>query len=151
MTLNWKSLPFYELSLDELYAILRLRQEVFAVEQEAAYLDLDNADQPSTHLLCHNSEGTLVAYQRCVPPGVKYTESSMGRIIVRNESRGAQLGRELVKRGMAVNLEQWPNGDICISAQAHLQDFYASLEFAPEGELYAEDGIPHRKMRYSVT
>lgn len=149
MSLEWNTLSFAEFNLEELYAVLRLRQEVFVVEQNSAYLDLDGLDQQATHMLCRD-EGRLVAYQRCLLPGLKYLESSLGRVLVSRQMRGQQLGRELAQRGVNFNLLHWPGSDICISAQAHLQDFYGSLGFTAEGEEYPEDGIPHRKMRYPV-
>ncbi len=147
MTLHWQTLAFAELSLAELYAVIRLRQQVFVVEQQCAYLDLDNSDQTATHLLC-TCQGELIAYQRCLAPGQSYAESSIGRVVVSADMRGQQLGRELVQRGIEYNLSRWPQSDICISAQAHLQDFYASLGFVAEGTGYLEDNIPHQKMRY---
>lgn len=147
MTLHWQTLAFAELSLDQLYAVLRLRQQVFVVEQQCAYLDLDNGDHTALHML-GTLRDELIAYQRCLPPGQSYRESSIGRVVVSPGARGRQLGRELVQRGIAYNLAQWPQSDICISAQAHLQDFYASLGFVAEGPGYLEDEIPHQKMRY---
>ena len=147
MSLEWKTLSFSQISSEDLYDILRLRQEVFVVEQNCAYLDLDGLDQQATHMLCWH-EGTLAAYQRCLPPGLNYVESSLGRVIVTRQMRGRQLGRELAQRGVAHNQLHWPQYDICISAQAHLQDFYASVGFKAEGDEYKEDGIPHRKMRH---
>ena len=147
MTFHWQTLAFAELSLDQLYAVLRLRQQVFVVEQQCAYLDLDNGDHTAVHML-GTFQGELVAYQRCLPPGQSYTESSIGRVVVSPAMRGRQLGRELVQRGIAFNLSQWPQSDICISAQAHLQGLYASLGFVAEGTGYLEDDIPHWKMRY---
>ena len=150
MNLQWQTLSFTRLTLEKMYAVLRLRQQVFVVEQKCAYLDLDNLDQPATHML--GMRGTeLLAYQRCLPPGLNYPESSLGRIIVCPTMRGQQLGRELVQRGVKHNLLHWPNNDICISAQAHLQDFYADCGFIAEGDEYLEDNIPHRKMRYGVS
>lgn len=149
MRFEWKIFSFAEFSLEELYAVLRLRQEVFVVEQNSPYLDLDGLDQQATHMLCKD-DGALIAYQRCLPPGLKYPESSLGRIMVSGQMRGQQLGRELAQRGIDFNLLHWPSSDICISAQAHLQDFYGSLGFTAEGDEYPEDGIPHRQMRYHV-
>ena len=90
---------------------------------------------------------TVVAYLRCIAPGSDNPDSQLGRIVVRPEARGQDLGRELVRRGIAHNQARWPGRDIRISAQAHLQDFYSSLGFVGEGEEYLEDGIPHRRMR----
>ncbi|MEZ5501789.1 MAG: GNAT family N-acetyltransferase [Halioglobus sp.] len=147
MAMQWHILAFRELTPEDLYAALRLRQEVFVVEQHCAYLDLDNKDQRAMHVLC-TLHGKLVAYLRALAPGLSYPESSLGRIVVSPDMRGQQLGRALVQRGIDYNLSRWPDRDIAISAQAHLQDFYASLGFAGEGDEYPEDGIPHRKMRY---
>ena len=149
MNLQWQTLSFTQLSREKIYAVLRLRQQVFVVEQDCVYLDLDNLDQQAKHMLC--MRGTeLVAYQRCLPPGLNYPESSLGRIIVCPVMRGQQRGRELVERGIKHNLLQWPNNEICISAQAHLEDFYADGGFIAEGGEYLEDNIPHRKMRYAI-
>jgi ElaA protein len=144
---QWHTLTFPELGPERLYAVLRLRQEVFTVEQDCVYLDIDNRDQGATHMLCMEGE-TLLAYQRCLPPGAEREESGLGRIVVSPGMRGRRLGRELVQRGIEHNTRRWPGRDILINAQAHLQPFYASLGFVPEGEEYLEDGIPHRRMRY---
>jgi ElaA protein len=149
MAFEWQMLHFENLSTEQLYKALQLRQRVFAVEQDCAYLDLDGRDLEAFHMLCLES-AEIKAYQRCLPPGTAYPESSMGRIVVDPELRGQQLGRELVQRGIDFNLANWPSDDICISAQAHLQPFYASLGFQSEGEEYMEDNIPHCKMRYSA-
>lgn len=145
--MQWNTLPFTALTTPWLYTVLRLRQQVFVVEQYCSYLDLDNLDQSAMHMLCR--EGTaLLAYQRCLPPGLSYPESALGRIVVCPTKRGQQLGRELVQRGIEHNLCQWPQHDIRISAQAHLKSFYASLGFIAEGSEYLEDNILHRQMRY---
>ena len=147
MTAQWAILDFCDLDTTWLYALLRLRQQVFVVEQQCAYLDLDNEDQRAVHMLCHQGP-KLLAYQRCLAPGLRYPESSLGRIVVCPQMRGQQLGRELVERGIEHNLLQWPGHDICISAQAHLHEFYGSLGFVAEGAQYQEDDIPHIKMRF---
>jgi ElaA protein len=146
---HWQINSFAELTTAELYGVLQVRQEVFVVEQDSAYLDLDGLDQGAIHMLCKRN-ARILAYQRCLAPGLKYPESSLGRILVCQALRGQQLGRELVQRGIEHNLQHWPEHDICISAQAHLQAFYGSLGFVAEGEGYLEDRIAHRKMRYSA-
>ena len=145
--MEWATLTFNELSTPLLYAALRLRQDVFVVEQSCIYRDLDNLDQQSFHMLCTRGS-EMVAYQRCLPPGLRYAESSLGRVTVCTAMRGQQLGRELAQRGIEHNLLRWPKCDIRISAQSHLQPFYTSLGFCGEGDEYLEDGILHRQMRY---
>ena len=147
MNYQWQTLTFEQLGLARLYAALRLRQEVFAVEQQSIYLDLDGLDQQSIHMLCTRDE-ELLAYQRCLPPGLSYPDSSLGRIVVSGAARGRQLGKELVLRGISYNLRTWPESDICISAQAYLKNFYKGLGFVAQGDEYDEDGIPHLQMLY---
>jgi ElaA protein len=144
----WQTCDFAGLDTSGLYAALRLRQEVFAVEQDCAYLDLDNLDQDAVHMLCWLGD-TLVAYQRCLAPGTSYPESALGRIVVSTLARGRQLGRELVLRGISHNLGRWPGQGIRINAQAYLQDFYADLGFVADGAVASEDGIPHIQMVYA--
>lgn len=146
-TLAWQTSAFNALTPADLYRAIKLRQDVFVLEQACLYPDLDDLDQQATHILCWRGE-ELVAYQRCLPPGVSYPESSIGRIIVTPEVRGIKLGRQLVQRGIDYNLAQWPDHDIKIGAQAHLQPFYRSLGFATVGEEYLEDGIMHAPMLY---
>ena len=147
MNYQWHTKTFSELTLAELYALLRLRQEVFVVEQDCIYQDLDGMDQQASHILCRRDD-QLIAYQRCLAPGLSYPESSLGRIVVCASARGLQLGRELVKRGISHNLDNWPQVGIRINAQAYLQDFYSELGFVASGETYDEDGIVHRQMLY---
>jgi ElaA protein len=147
---HWQALTFSELSREQLYAILRLRQEVFVVEQDCVFLDLDNLDQGAIHMLCLEEE-KMLAYQRCIAPDSNCHDSLLGRIVVCPSMRNKQLGRELVQRGIEHNLLRWPDSDIRISAQAHLQRFYAALGFTSEGGEYLEDGISHQQMRYRST
>ena len=150
MALDWRTMAFGELTPAELYAILQLRQDVFIIEQDCIYPDLDNLDPLATHM-CAWRDSEIMAYQRCLPPGASYRESSLGRIVVAPAGRGLQLGRELVKRGIDYNRSRWPNSNIQIGAQAHLQDFYGSLGFTPLGDEYIEDGIAHRHMLLDCT
>ena len=146
MTPRWLNTPFRALDAAELYALLQLRQSVFVVEQNCPYPDLDGLDQQGWHMRCLRGD-VVQAYQRCLPPGVAYAESSLGRIVVNPDVRGTGLGRELVQRGIDFNRQQWPQTDIYIGAQAYLLGFYSSLGFVSEGEPYLEDGILHIHMR----
>lgn len=148
MSLLWHCHPFDALSTTDLYALLQLRQEVFVVEQDCVYQDLDGLDDRAWHLYCSDRDGRPLAVARCLPPGVAFTESSIGRVVTRQSARGSGLGRALMQRAVAFNLRQWPGAGILIGAQAYLEDFYRSLGFAPEGQPYDEDGIPHVHMRY---
>ncbi|WP_235898606.1 GNAT family N-acetyltransferase [Parahaliea maris] len=148
--LHWQTLTFDDLSLDALYAALQLRQAVFVVEQDCPYQDLDGLDQASFHMLCWRGD-ELLATQRCLPPGLSYTQSAIGRIVVSPQARGLKLGRELVRRGIDFNLAQWPGSGIRIGAQAYLLDFYTSLGFVSEEDEYVEDGIPHIHMLFRAT
>lgn len=143
----WQTCDFAGLDPSRLYAALRLRQEVFAVEQNCAYLDLDNLDQGAIHMLCWQ-EGRLVAYQRCLAPAAHYPESALGRVVVSAHARGRQLGRELVRRGISHNLGRWPGQGIRINAQAYLEAYYTDLGFVADGDVSSEDGIPHVQMVY---
>ncbi|MDJ0877548.1 MAG: GNAT family N-acetyltransferase [Halieaceae bacterium] len=143
---SWQAIDFDQLTPGNLYEILRLRQQVFGIEQDCLYQDLDGLDQQALHL-CAWQADTLLAYLRALPPGVSYPESSLGRIVVSPEARGQDLGREIVRRGIELNRSTWPDTGICISAQAHLEAFYQSLGFATASGAYDEDGIPHIKMR----
>jgi ElaA protein len=141
----WKS--FDELSNDELYAALHLRQEVFVVEQDCPYLDADNSDQNAFHLLCYEGN-KLIAYLRAFKPGVKYDGSSMGRIVTEINSRGLGLGKEITKEGVKFLKKEYPSHEIVISAQHRLKHFYIDLGFIPRGEVYLEDDIDHIQMYF---
>jgi ElaA protein len=139
--LTWHVRTFAELSTGELYAIMALRQRVFVVEQDCAYLDADGVDQVSRHLWGERGSA-IVAYLRIVPAGVKFDEVSIGRVITAPEQRGSGLGRELMKRGIAA----CGAARIRIGAQAHLETFYGELGFSRASDVYDEDGIPHIEM-----
>ncbi len=145
--LLWQVSRFTELAPLALYRLLQLRQDVFVIEQACFYRDLDDRDQEAVHMLCWEG-GRLVAAQRCLPPGASFRESAIGRVAVAREARGRGLGRELARRGIALNLSRWPGSGIRINAQSYLRQFYAELGFEPVGEEYEEDGIPHLEMLY---
>jgi len=149
VTYRWQTCAFDELGNGELYEVLRLRQEVFAVEQNSVYVDPDGLDREAVHMCCWDGK-RLLAYQRCLPPGLQETESTLGRIVVAAAARGNDLGREIVRRGIRHNLQRWSASGIRIHAQAHLERFYSELGFVAEGEVYDLDGIPHLEMVFKA-
>ncbi len=143
--LDWRAVPFDALTASELYAVLQLRTEVFVIEQDCAYQDMDGADHAAVHLL-GSVDGELVAYARCFPPGVKFAEASIGRVITRQDTRGLGMGHELMRQAMACVFQRWGPQPIRIGAQARLDRFYQQHGFSTQGEPYIEDGIPHIEM-----
>lgn len=138
--------PFASLSLQQLYAILRLRAQVFVVEQECAYQDVDDKDEKSLHL-CASYQGKLVAYARIVPKGISYANYvSIGRVVVLETERDKGWGHLLMQKALANCNTHFPNQKIKISAQAHLEKFYTQHGFVTTGKAYLEDGIPHIAM-----
>ncbi len=142
----WSTREFNQLAIGELYEIIRLRQDVFIVEQQCCYQDLDDEDQRAIHMLARGRDGCLAGYQRIFLPGVLREEAMLGRIIVAPASRGTGLGRTLVRRGIDFVREHQPNAIIRIAAQAHLERFYAQSGFVLISEAYPVDGIPHVDM-----
>ena len=141
--INWELVHYNNLSRDLLYNILKIRQEVFVIEQNCNYLDVDNIDHYSNHLLGYFDD-KLVAYMRIVPPRYIYKHLSFGRILVKKEYRGKSIGRELMKK--AINIFSTDHQIIVMSAQLYLVEFYQEFNFNIEGEEYLEDNIPHIKM-----
>lgn len=146
MSLNWKCKTFNELTPHELYAILQLRSEVFVVEQNCVYQDMDNKDLHSYHLCGWSDDDTLFVYTRLLPAGISYDEASIGRVVTSPKTRGTGAGKELMKKSIQQLHELWGVQPIKIGAQAYLQKFYESLGFVQTSELYLEDGIPHMEM-----
>lgn len=145
--LHWRCCRFDALSVFELAAIFRARQEVFVVEQACAYLDADGLDEAAWHLAAWSPEHDMpLAYARLVDPGRKYAEPSIGRVITTAPARGAGLGRELVLRAIAGCEQRFAGQGIRISAQTHLECLYAQAGFVAVGPPYLEDGIPHTEM-----
>lgn len=145
--LDWRLARLDALSPLELARIYRARQEVFSIEQNCVYLDADEADERSYHLAAWAPGLVLpLAYARLVDPGIKYVEPSMGRVITTAAARGTGLGRELVRRVLAVAAQKHPGQGVRISAQSRLRRFYGEFGFEAVGEDYMEDGIPHVEM-----
>ncbi len=139
---------FGELTTEELYQILKLRNEIFVVEQNCIYQDCDNKDLRAWHLF-YQEEGQVVAYLRILPKGVSYDEVSIGRVIVHSDFRGKGLSRTMMKHAIDYIIHEIHENKIRISAQAYLQSFYSSLGFKMVSELYLEDEIPHIEMLYN--
>lgn len=143
--MHWTWSRFAELGVDRLYDALALRCRVFILEQ-GPYLDPDGLDRQAWHLLGHDHSGALLAYLRVVDPGLKYAEPSPGRVITAPEARGSGLGRALMAEALQRCAQAWPGTDLRLSAQTHLQAFYAESGFVAVGDTYLEDGIPHIEM-----
>lgn len=150
--INWQFLmnfavkTFNELSVNELYEVLKLRSEVFVIEQNCNYQDMDDKDKVALHVMSFDGL-ELVAYARILAPGISYKEASIGRVIVNKNFRGKDCGRELMKVCIDKTLSQFKVNQIVISAQYYLLKFYRELGFVEEGDIYPEDDIPHIKMR----
>ena len=142
----WQWHTYQQLTIDLLYAILRLRQAVFSVEQSCAYLDLDGRDRYSLHLTGHDAGGELVAYLRIVEPGKRYSEPSIGRVVTSQTVRRSGVGKMLMAEGIRKAAEVYPGRPNRISAQQYLERFYISFGYERVGEVYDEDGIPHVEM-----
>jgi ElaA protein len=138
-------LPFDRLTPRQVHDVLQLRQRVFVVEQRCAYLDADGADPSCWHAL-GVQDGVLVATARLVPPGLKYEEPAIGRVVTAPEVRRSGLGRQLMVASLAQVRRLWPGQSVRLGAQRYLERFYGSLGFVPVGEPYDEDGIPHIEM-----
>jgi len=145
--LDWRLWRWNEWSNDLLYAAMRLRSEIFVVEQNCVFPDMDGLDPACTHLCGTNAEGELLAYARLLAPGVKYPEASIGRVITAASARGLQLGRVLMLEALRLTRERHPEAPILIGAQQRLDRFYASLGFVQVDVPYLEDGIWHIDMR----
>lgn len=142
----WQFARFDQLTLDQLYAILQARSTVFVLEQNCVYLDIDGKDQLSQHLCAWNENQELLAYLRIVPPGISFTEVSLGRVITTEQTRGTGIGKQLLQKGITACHDNYPGQTIRIGAQYYLEKFYQSFGFVTDSEIYLEDGIPHVEM-----
>jgi ElaA protein len=136
---------FDELTVPLLYDILALRSEVFVVEQDAVYMDLDGLDAAALHI-CLFEDDMFIGYARILPPGCKFEEASVGRIVIAASHRGKGLGKELIQRSMMELANAYGPSPVRIEAQQHLQPFYESLGFTRVSDPYDWGGIPHVKM-----
>ena len=141
---------FEELSVDEIYNILKLRSSVFVVEQNCVYQDLDNKDKQAIHLFIEQDQ-EIIAYTRIFKKGDYYVNNpSIGRVVVKKSQRGKELGKEIMIRSIKYIKENIEEEKIELSAQKYLDKFYNELGFYRVGEDYLEDGIPHQRMLYDL-
>ena len=146
MALEWTIKSFESLSVHELYDILRLRSEIFVVEQNCVYLDLDGKDQKALHLF-GTFDGKIVAHARLFKPGISFIHASIGRVTVDVKHRDKKWGHELMQNAIAGIKTYYNQEKITISAQLYLKNFYESHGFVQTSEMYLEDDIPHIEMK----
>jgi ElaA protein len=140
-----KTKHFNQLNIYELYYLLQLRSEVFVVEQDCVYQDIDDKDQTALHVLGFKGS-KIVAYTRIFKPGDYFKEASIGRVVVAKNERQHKYGYDIMKASIQVINDMFNENTIRISAQCYLQSFYNNLGFKAVGEEYLEDGIPHVAM-----
>ena len=143
--MKFKTKKFKDLSVNELYDLLRLRSVIFVQEQNCVYVDQDNNDQKSLHVLGYKGR-SLIAYARIVPPGSIFKTVSIGRVVVDEKFRGKDFGYLLMEESIKQAKKKYKPEVISISAQKHLEKFYNRLGFVSIGKMYLEDNIPHIKM-----
>jgi len=141
---------FSELTSDEFYDMLQLRAEIFVVEQNCVYNDLDGRDKEAVHQLL-KKDGQLVAYSRLLKPGSRFADYSIGRVLVKETARSTGLGIQMMQEAKAFIQKTWQADKIRISAQKYLRKFYENLGFVVVGDEYLEDGIPHFEMLCKFT
>ncbi|AFY74427.1 putative acyltransferase [Synechococcus sp. PCC 7502] len=146
MEINWYWQQFSDISGEEMHEILSLRQKVFVVEQRCAYLDADELDKQSWHLLGRRNDRQLIAYARLNFPNTRYSEPSFGRVITTKEIRGIGAGRRVVKACIEKSTQEYPDLNIQISAQTYLVRFYQEFGFTSVGVPYDDAGIEHVNM-----
>ena len=146
MGIQWKIKSFDSLSANELYDILRLRSEIFVVEQNCVYLDPDGKDKLALHLF-GEFEGKIVAYSRLFKPGISFGNASIGRVVVDANYRDRKWGHDLMREAIAEIKNHFGESKITIGAQLYLKKFYESHGFVQTSEMYLEDDIPHIEMK----
>jgi len=145
-TIKWKIKRFEALSSEELYSVLQLRSEVFVVEQNCVYQDIDGKDQKAIHVI-GEYDGIIVAYARLFKPNDYFSNASIGRVIVKPSHRHLKLGHELMHEAILAVNTIFGENQITISAQSYLKRFYESHGFVQTSEMYLEDDIPHIEMK----
>jgi ElaA protein len=146
MELQWKIKSFENLSVNELYDILRLRSTIFVVEQNCVYLDIDGKDKVALHLF-GEYERKIVAYSRLFKAGISFDNASIGRVVVDANYRDRKWGHDLMREAIAGIQSNFGESKITIGAQLYLKKFYESHGFIQTSEMYLEDDIPHIEMK----
>lgn len=141
--MQWYIKDFNGLTKTELYDIIKLRVDIFVVEQNCPYPELDNKDQLAYHCFCKDATGSVIAYCRIFKPGDYFTEAAIGRVVVSRAYRNQKLGYKLMEKALAFIKNNWQNVSVKLGGQTYLEKFYGNLGFVKVGKPYIEDGIPH--------
>jgi len=144
--MKWHFARFADLSPHDLHDLYQARVAVFVVEQKCPFQDVDGIDPQCWHLIGRGPDGSVHAYSRLVPPGVKYAEPSIGRVLTTAAARGSGAGRELMRESIAHAARLWPGRPLRIGAQQYLEKFYGGFGFTTVSAPYDEDGILHVEM-----
>ncbi len=141
--MNWYIKDFNELTKNELYQIIKLRIDIFVVEQSCPYPELDNKDQLAYHCFCKDAANAIVAYCRIFKPGDYFKEVAIGRVVVHKTYRKQKLGYQLIQKALDFIKQTWQKTSVKLGGQIYLEHFYKNLGFVTVGKPYIEDGIPH--------
>ena len=141
---------FQELSLEEFHDIIALRIQIFIIEQNCPYQEVDGKDKLAHHLFFKNEMDEIIAVTRILPQGISYEEVAIGRVVVHEEYRGTGLGNQLMADSMNFVRDKYGDVPVRLSAQKHLENYYGNHGFKSTGKEYLEDGIPHVEMLYNI-
>lgn len=141
---------FQELSLEEFHDIIALRIQIFIIEQNCPYQEVDGKDKLAHHLFFKNEMDEIIAVTRILPQGISYTEVAIGRVVVHEDYRGTGLGNQLMADSMNFVRDKYGEVPVRLSAQKHLENYYGNHGFKSTGKEYLEDGIPHVEMLYNI-
>ena len=146
--IQWEVKTFQQLTVDQLFDVLQLRVDVFVVEQQCSYSELDTLDRhgETRHLTGYDGNRQLIAYTRILGPGQRYPEVGIGRFVVKAEFRKQGIGHQLIQKALQEISTRWPQTPVKIAAQGYLHRFYAQYGFTEVSDGYLEDGIPHVEM-----
>ena len=150
MKFEYQVKSFQELSLEEFHDIIALRIQIFIIEQNCPYQEVDGKDKLAHHLFFKNETDEIIAITRILPQGISYEEVAIGRVVVHEDYRGAGLGNQLMSDSMNFVRDKYGEVPVRLSAQKHLENYYGNHGFKSTGKEYLEDGIPHVEMLYNI-